>query len=101
MFMINTMKSEKPWHCYGSNLIGRNSMNFQISFNIYIYIVVIAKFAFLIVNMSLFIPAAVDQNLLPPPVSIDILTSNDPQDSQQCSTTCKIADMSFANVPFQ
>jgi len=50
--------------------------------------------------MSLFIPASVDQNLLPPPLSIDIETSNYPLSNQQCSTS-KITDMSFANVPFQ
>src|SRR5277367_2231530 len=51
--------------------------------------------------MSLFIPTSVDQNLLPPPLSMDIVTSNDPLFNQQCSTASKITDMSFANVPFQ
>src|SRR5277367_1064688 len=51
--------------------------------------------------MSLFIPTSIDQNLLPPPLSIDIVTSNDRLFNQQCSTASKITDMSFANVPFQ
>ena len=89
--MINTMKSEKPWYCYGIFMIGRNSMNFQISTTIYscnCEIFIVQR------KMALFIPASVDQNLLPPSQTIEV--QEKPVHVSESSVL-----LSYANIPFQ